>query len=172
MGPRARQIRPETPADGPAVRALTRAAFGRDDEAALVDRIRDRAADYAAFVAEAGGDVVGHLALSRVTLDPPAPGLTALGLAPMAVAPEVQRSGVGSALVRHALAWCRRSGVGAVFVLGHPTYYPRFGFEPAARYGIADEYGAPTEAFMVAELTPGALADVVGTARYDPALAG
>ena len=114
---------------------------------------------------------VGHLALSRVTLDPPAPGVRALGLAPMAVAPVAQRSGIGSALVRHALAWSRRAGVDAVFVLGHPAYYPRFGFFPAAGLGIGNEYGAPSEAFLVAELTPGALDGVAGTARYDPALA-
>jgi putative acetyltransferase len=90
----------------------------------------------------------------------------------MAVVPGRQRSGVGSALVRAGLAACRAVKAEAVFVLGHPDYYPRFGFEPAAARGIGNEYRAPAEAFMAVELEAGALDGVKGTARYDPALAG
>jgi putative acetyltransferase len=90
----------------------------------------------------------------------------------MAVVPGRQRSGVGSALVRAGLAACRAAKAEAVFVLGHPNYYPRFGFEPAAARGIGNEYGAPPEAFMVLELVPGALSGVSGTAVYDSSLAG
>jgi putative acetyltransferase len=165
-------VRPERLADADAVRRVTRAAFGRADEADLVDRLRQRATLYLALVAEDGGEVVGHTAFSAVALRPPHVRLAAFGLAPMSVRPDRQRGGVGSALVRAGLAACRDAGADAVFVLGHPAYYPRFGFRPAADHGVGNEYGAPPEAFMVLELTPGALDGVRGTAVYDPALAG
>ncbi len=154
------------------MRAVTEAAFGRGEEADLIDRLRARAASYLAFVAVDGGAMVGHIAFTPVTVDRAPAGFSALGLAPMAVLPGHQRQGVGAALVRAGLAACRKVGADGVFVLGHPAYYPRFGFEPAAPYGIGNEYGAPPKAFMVKSLTPGALGDVTGTARYDPALAG
>lgn len=165
-------IRPEEPADADAVRRVHEAAFGRPDEADIVDRLRDHAAPYLALVATEGGVVVGHIAFSPVTLDPPQPELSAFGLAPMAVTPDRQRSGVGGALVRAGLAACRAAGADAVFVLGHPDYYPRFGFVPAAPLGIRDAYGAPAEAFMVLERTPGVLDGVRGTAHYHSALSG
>ena len=166
------EVRVERPSDVPGVRCVNEAAFGRTDEADLVDRLRDRAASYLGLVAVDAGEVVGHVAFSPVTLDPPRPAPVALGLAPMAVLPGRQRSGVGSALVRGGLSAARRGGADVVFVLGHPEYYPRFGFESAAGRGIGNEYGAPPEAFMVLELTAGALDGVGGTALYDPALAG
>lgn len=166
------EIRPETLDDAPAVRRVNEVAFGHPDEADLVDRLRDRAGSYLAFVAVDEDEVIGHIAFTPVTVDPPGPAFSALGLAPMAVVPGRQRGGVGSALVREGLAACRAAGVDAVFVLGHPDYYPRFGFEPAAARGIGNEYGAPAEAFMVLELAADALSGVTGTARYDPALAG
>lgn len=165
------QVRPEHPADADAVRRVTRAAFGRPDEADLVDRLRQRAEGYLALVAVEAGEVVGHVAFSRVTVDPPGQALAAVGLAPMAVRPDRQRCGVGSALVRAGLAACREAGAEAVFVLGDPAYYPRFGFRPAADSEIGNEYGAPREAFMALELVPGALDGVAGTARYDSVFA-
>ncbi len=165
------QIRAENPDDVFAVRHVNEAAFGQADEADLVDRLRKSAMSYIALVAVDGGTVIGHIAFSPITMDPPQANLSALGLAPMSVLPDRQRNGVGSALVREGLAACREAGADAVFVLGHPEYYPKFGFEPAAARGIGNEYGAPPEAFMVLELTPGALECVTGTALYDPALA-
>ena len=165
-------IRPEAHADHAAVRRVNEAAFGQPDEADLVDRLRDRAVAYLALVAEDGGVVVGHIAFSPVRLEPPRPGLAAWGLAPMAVLPDRQRGGVGSALVHAGLAACRDAGADAVFVLGHPDYYPRFGFRPAAAWDLRDTYGAPPEAFMALELTPGALDGAGGVAHYDAALDG
>lgn len=162
----------EEPRDAAAVRRVNVAAFGRSDEADLVDRLRERAAPYLALVAVDQDAVVGHIAFTPMTFDPPRTGLTAFGLAPMAVLPSHQRRGIGSALVRAGLDACRVAGADAVFVLGHPAYYPRFGFEPAADYGIASDYDVPPEAFMVVELAPGALDGVTGTARYHPAFAG
>ena len=160
-------VRPEHPDDAPAVRGLLEAAFGRPDEADLVDALR-REAGFIGLVAERDGAVVGHIAFSPMTLDA-RPGLRGLGLAPMAVLPEHQRAGVGSALVRGGLARCRRAGADAVFVLGHPAYYPRFGFTPAADRGLASVYDAPREAFRVLELRAGALDGATGLVRYHAA---
>lgn len=165
-------VRPEEPRDRPAVRRVNEAAFGRASEADLVDRLRARSASYLGLVAEDGGEVAGHITFSPVRLDPPRPDLVAFGLAPMSVLPDRQRGGVGSALVRAGLAACRAAGADVVFVLGHPDYYPRFGFRPAAEWDVADPYGAPPGAFMALELTPGALGRAGGVAHYDPALDG
>ena len=165
-------VRPEAPADAPAIRHVHEAAFGRPDEADVVDRLRDRAPGYLGLVAVDDGRVVGHVAFSRVTLDPPRPDRALRGLAPMAVLPDRQRGGVGSRLVRDGLDACRADGAAAVVVLGHPTYYPRFGFAPAHQFGLACEYDVPPEAFMAVELADGALAEAGGTVHYDPALAG
>lgn len=162
-------VRPETPADAEAVRALTAAAFGQPDEADLVDRLRETPG-YLALVAVEAGEVVGHIAFSPVTLDPPGPDVR--GLAPMAVAPGRQRKGIGSALVREGLEACRADGAAAVVVLGHPAYYPRFGFAPGPPRGITCEYDVPDEAFMVVELRPGALAGTEGVVHYGPAFGG
>lgn len=98
--------------------------------------------------------------------------LRIMGLAPMAVAPEHQRRGIGSALVRAGLEQCRQLGVGAVAVLGHPAYYPRFGFVPSARFGIGSEYEVPEDVFMVLELQAGVLLSGSGTATYHAAFGG
>ena len=88
----------------------------------------------------------------------------------MAVVPDRQRHGVGSALAEAGIAACREDGYEAVIVLGHPDYYPRFGFVPASRFGLRSEYDVPDDVFMALELTPGALhGRGPGTIRYHPA---
>jgi putative acetyltransferase len=163
-------IRPERPADADAVRRVNKVAFGQPDEADLVDRLRQSGARYLGLVAEAEGGVVGHVLFTPVSLD--AGTADVRGLAPMAVLPEHQRSGVGSALVRAGLAACAEDGAEAVVVLGHPDYYPRFGFRPASAFGLACAYDVPDEAFMALELVEGALADAGGVAHYHPAFGG
>ena len=162
-------IRPEEPCDWRAIHALEAAAFAQPAEAELVDALRRAGATpLVSLVADDAGSIVGHALFSPVTLDRhPAVGL--MGLGPMAVAPERQRSGIGTALVSEGLATCALGGIAAVVVLGHPAYYPRFGFVPASRFGIRSEYDAPDDAFMAIELIPGALAAVTGTVRYHPA---
>jgi putative acetyltransferase len=162
-------VRPERPDDRAAVYRINESAFGRADEARLVERLRTRARPLLSLVAESGGAMAGHILFTPVTLE----GFTGLllGLAPMAVAPDRQRRGIGSALVRAGLERCRDLEVGAVVVLGHPDYYPKFGFVPAARFALRCEYDAPAEAFTALELRPGALAGASGTVRYHPAFA-
>ena len=162
------QIRPERAADTAAVRAVNRAAFETGAEAELVDALRERVEPVISLVADATGSIVGHILFSPVTLSGHAE-LKIMGLAPMAVRPAEQRRGIGSALVRAGLKRCRQAGCAAVVVLGHPEYYPRFGFVPASRFGIACEYDVPDEVFMAIELEPGILRDTSGTVRYHAA---
>ena len=162
------QIRPETLADQETVRSILIAAFETSAEADLVDALRQQAEPLVSLVAADGGEVVGHILFSPVTLSGH-PDLQIMGLAPMAVAPDRQRHGIGSALVRAGLEACRALGVEAVVVLGHPDYYPRFGFVPSTRFGITSEYDVPENVFLAQELVPGALAGVSGTVQYHPA---
>jgi putative acetyltransferase len=163
-------IRPEQARDQAGVRAVTVAAFGTPAEADLVEALRARARPLVSLVAEEAGAIVGHILFSPVTL-PGHPTLALMGLAPMAVAPARQRAGIGSALVRVGLEACRQLPADAVVVLGHPEYYPRFGFASGVRSGLACEYDVPAEAFMVLELRPGALRGATGTVQYHAAFA-
>jgi putative acetyltransferase len=161
------RVRPESPADA-AVRAVHEAAFPTPAEANLVDLLRQQAAPLISLVAKDGDAIVGHILFSPVTIDGRA-NLNAMGLAPMAVLPAHQRRGVGSSLVRAGLDVCRHRGVDAVVVLGHAAFYPRFGFQPASRFGIRSEYDVPDDVFMAIELRPGALAGPAGLVRYHAA---
>ena len=122
------------------------------------------------LIADDDDAIVGHILFSPVTLTAH-PGLRIMGLAPMAVVPARQRQGIGSALIREGLEHCRRLGFGAVIVLGHAEYYPRFGFTPASRFGLGCEYDVPDEVFMALELYEGILQGKSGTIRYHPAFA-
>jgi putative acetyltransferase len=166
------EIRPESSADIDAVHALLCAAFGQEQEAKLVDQLRGVASIFS-FVAIQAGQVVGHICFSPVTIEGECPNpLKMVGLAPLAVHPDAQRQGIGSALVRHGLAACAELGCQVVVVLGHPTYYPKFGFIPPQQMGLGCEYPVPAEVFMVLELEPGALAGCRGTVKYRPEFNG
>ena len=151
-----------------AIRRVNEQAFGRAAEAALVDGLRAHGRVSLSLVAERDGEVIGHILFSPVRIDSGLESTAGLGLAPMAVLPAHQRAGIGSLLVRAGLAECRRAGHGCVVVLGHPEYYPRFGFVPASRHGLAWEHPAPDEAFMVLPLREGAIAAAGGVVRYAP----
>jgi putative acetyltransferase len=161
-------IRREGPADAAAVRRVNESAFERGAEADLVDLLRAAGKATVSLVAVEDGEVVGHILFSPVTVASAQRELPALGLAPMAVMPPMQRRGIGSLLVGAGLAACRAIGHRAVFVLGHPEYYPRFGFVRASSYGISWEHEAPDEAFMALELVAGALRGVSGVVRFQP----
>jgi putative acetyltransferase len=164
------RIRPEERGDGAGVRVVDLAAFPTPAEADLTERLRARARPRVSLVAEEGGAIVGHIVFSPATL-PGHPALALMGLAPMAVTPARQRSGIGAALVRAGLEACRRLAVDAVVVLGHPGYYPRFGFIPGVRRGLGCEYDVPADAFMVLPLRADALRGAAGTIRYHPVFA-
>ena len=162
------RIRPESDADRGAVRAVNLAAFGTSLEAELIETLRGRGVPLISLVADLAGEVVGHILFSPVTLEGQ-PHLRVMGLGPMAVAPQHQRRGIGTALVSEGLETCRRTGCDAVVVLGHAHYYPRFGFVPAARHALRCEYDVPDDVFMVTELNTGALREASGLIRYDDA---
>jgi len=162
------QIRAEEQRDWGAVRAVNVSAFERPAEANLVDALREQAQPLVSLIAEDNGAIVGHIMFSPVSISGH-PALKIMGLAPMAVVPEHQRKGVGSALIRAGLEQCKQLGFGAAVVLGHPAYYPRFGFSPSARFGIGCEYQVPEEVFMVVELQTGYLRGTSGKVKYHAA---
>jgi putative acetyltransferase len=183
-------VRPEAPADAAAIFDLYARAFPSDAEARIVDALRAAGAVRVSLVAERttprrerlaadpgrpgraadGPTLVGHVLLSEVEVRDPPVVWSALGLGPMAVAPDVQRCGIGGALVRAALDRARAAGQPVVFVLGHPDYYPRLGFEPAAPRGLHYAGGpAFAPAFFVTELAPGTLGGRRGTVHYHAA---
>ena len=161
-------IRIEEEKDQAAIHALNASAFEPPAEANLVDVLRNKAQPIISLVADVNKQVVGHIMFSPVTLSGH-PDTKIMGLAPMAVAPAHQRKGIGSALVCAGLARCKQLGFGAVVVLGHPEYYPRFGFTPSSNFGIGCEYDVPEEVFMAIELEPDYLRNKSGTIRYHAA---
>ena len=164
------KIRKEINEDSEKIFALNAIAFPSEVEARLVDRLRETATPFVSLLAEEDGEIKGHILFTPVTLDS-APELSMLGLAPMAVAPQFQNSGIGSRLVEAGLEECRKLDTQAVIVLGHPDYYPRFGFVPSVNYGIKSEYDVPDEVFLVRELIPGSLSHKPGIVSYHPAFA-
>jgi putative acetyltransferase len=159
------KVRAERTSDHAAVYEINRRAFGRKEEARLVEAVRSHAR--ISLVAEEDGSVVGHILFTTVTVTDGDDVREALGLGPMAVLPESQRRGVGGELVRAGLEACREEGAEVVFVLGHPGYYPRFGFRTLGGTGLHCKYvpeGSP--AFMATELREGALAELSGRVDY------
>jgi putative acetyltransferase len=160
--------RPETPGDVAAVREINLAAFPTGEEARIVDELR---ADPGAWLdglsmlaTDAGGTPVGHALLTRCHVG----GEPALTLGPCAVLPRVQRSGAGSAAIRAVLDAARARGENLVVVLGHPEYYPRFGFSRASGFGIRAPIEVPDEALMAMALAPDRPVPA-GTIRYPAA---
>jgi len=158
------EVRPERAEDRDAIRRVHRAAFAPSEiEAALVDELRD-AGDLApelCLVALRDGDLVGHVAISRATLD----GAGALGLGPIGVLPAAQRSGVGGALMRAVLAAAAETDWPLIALLGHAEYYPRFGFEPAEALSVLPPFAVESRYWMAYRL-PAYHAGLRGTFRY------
>jgi putative acetyltransferase len=162
-------VRREGPGDVEAVRGVNLLAFGQQQEADVVEALRKAGAATLSMVADLDGAIAGHILFSPVRVQSTRSSYDAIGLGPMAVAPDLQCKGIGSQLVRAGLQELRRLGHEIVVVLGPPEYYPRFGFERASLRGIRWEHDAPDEAFMVLELCEGALASRgAGVVRYRP----
>ena len=160
-------IRSEAHGDREAIRRVNELAFAGPSEADLVDALRGSGAwvPELSLVADDGTGIVGHALFSLVRLDS---GTELLSLGPMAVAPDRQRGGVGTALIQDGLERARRTKYPLVVVLGHPEYYPRFGFQMARSLGIGTPFEAPDEAWMALPL-PAYEKGLRGTVQYPPA---
>jgi len=160
-------VRPEIIEDQQSIWSVNQAAFEGDDEANLVDALRDGGFVEVALVAEVDGKVVGHILFSRVTIDTKSGAIDALSLAPMAVIPRHQRKGSGTMLVESGLAACREQGHRIVVVLGYPEFYSRFGFSSELAKQIESPFGGG-EAWMAMELTGNSLMGIDGQIEYSP----
>ncbi|MGE3844228.1 MAG: GNAT family N-acetyltransferase [Vicinamibacterales bacterium] len=156
------EIRDELPADIAAIREVNRQAFGQEQEGRLVDALRANGAALLSLVAVVDGSVVGHIFFSPLEVG----AVSGAALAPMAVLPGYQRRGIGSRLVEGGLERLRVARCPFVVVVGHPAFYPRFGFELAAKYGLGCQWDVPEEAFMVAVLDKQIASGLNGQAVY------
>ena len=162
-------IRKEEPSDIPAIHEINAAAFEQPLEAEIVDILRENCPNLISLVAEIDGLIAGHILFSPAIIDSGEKQLLGMGLAPMAVAPDYQTQGIGSKLVLAGLQEIEDLGFPFVIVLGHPEYYPRFGFVKASECNIKSEYeGVPDEAFMIRIFDKAELAGVSGIAKYRP----
>jgi putative acetyltransferase len=157
------QIREECPGDVAVLRDLNKRAFGQDQEGNIVDALRSSGAVLLSLVATLNGQVVGHIMYSPVSVGNE---VTGAGLGPMAVLPEYQRQGIGSKLVEAGNRKLKDAGCPFIIVVGHPNYYPRFGFRSASAHGIQCEWDVPDDVFMLLVLNQTKMQGVSGLARY------
>lgn len=163
-------IRIETTDDFIEVYKLNYLAFGnREDESKLIDRIRnsEEFVPELSIVAEYDNEIVGHLLLSKAIVEDEEKTYEVIVLAPIAVNPNCQKQGIGSELIKEGLKRCKARGYNIVLLIGHPGYYPKFGFQPARRYGLElKQFDVPDEVFMVCELKAGELQNIKGELKY------
>lgn len=164
-------IRPEIETDFPIVRRIHQQAFGRDQEADIVEDMRHRAGAILSLVAVRRGEPVAHAFFSRVIIECESGFDRGVGLAPIGVLPEHQRTGLGTDLIRHALAALKNRRHGVMVVLGDPAFYKRFGFKPAVTFGLRCSYEVPAGYFMALPLDTG-WCGAGGLVRYAPAFDG
>jgi putative acetyltransferase len=151
------EVRAERPGEAAAIERVHTLAFGQPDEARLVRRLRAEGYTTLSLTAVDGEDIVGHILFSRLA----APGLEAVSLAPVAVVPDRQGQGIGSALITRGLQACRASAVDVTLVVGEPSYYTKFGFSLSTGARFVCPYSGPY--LLALELQPG----VLGAAQYD-----
>ena len=165
-------IRPEKQTDYAAIRLINEAAFVDSAEADLIERVRSAEAILISLVASKDAEIIAHILFSPVTIHDGAKITPSVGLAPVAVHPDHQQQGIGNQLIRAGITACRAANYPHIFLLGHASYYPRFGFQRSDKFGIHYEHPVSPTAFMCLELHPHALADVQGIVRYHAAFAG
>ncbi|MBN1572176.1 MAG: N-acetyltransferase [Deltaproteobacteria bacterium] len=166
-------IRSETADDQKSIYDLHLSAFGRRVEPELVGKIRSKEnfIPELSLVAVNENKILGHLLFSIITIESEGKEIPVLALSVISVLPEYQKKGIGTKLIKRGLEKCRRLGHNVIIVIGHPSYYPRFGFVPASGYGLSVPFEAPDEAVMAAELAHGALNGISGTIQYPPEFA-
>lgn len=157
------EIREERPGDVTAIRELNTLAFGQDQEANIVDALRSNGAVSLSLVATLDGQVVGHILYSPASVGS---GVRGAALGPMAVRPTHQRQGIGTRLIQFGNRTLRDRDCSFIIVVGHPEYYPRFGFTSASGRGITCEWEVPDDAFMLLILDPARMQGVSGLATY------
>ena len=162
-------IREEQPSDIEKIWEVNSEAFETEAEANLINALRNSGCPYISLVAENENNIVGHILFTPVELSGDDNKLKIMGLAPMAVFSQYQNKGIGSKLVETGLELCKSEGYDAVVVLGHPSYYPKFGFVPSVKYSIKSEYDVPDNVFMVLELVPESLKNHAGVIKYHEA---
>ena len=160
-------IREENRDDYELVTYVNDQAFKQPEEGRIVEVLRESCRDTISLVAVSDNTLVGHIFFSPVTINHGEKQVFGMGLAPMAVLPDYQNRGIGSLLVKEGLRRIRSTDCPFIIVLGHEQYYPRFGFEPASKYGLKCQWdGVPDNAFMVLVLNKEALAGISGVASY------
>jgi len=157
------EVRDENPGDLAAIHALNKLAFGQEQEANIVDALRQNGAARLSMVAIVNGRIVGHIMYSPITI---AGELEGAALGPMGVLPEYQNKGIGSELVKTGNARLKREGCPYIIVLGHAEYYPRFGFKPASTFGVTCEWEVPDDVFMLLVLDEAKMRGVSGKSQY------
>jgi putative acetyltransferase len=160
-------IRKEKPENVMAIHALNEQAFAAPEEANIVDKLRDSCEGLLSLVAIEMDRIVGHILISPATIEGKHGVLKGMGLAPLAVLPEMQRQGIGTQLVKRGIEYLKRTECPFIIVLGHPEYYSRFGFETASQYQIKSQWeGVPDEAFMILWFDKSKMNHVSGVGKY------
>ncbi len=159
-------LREECPEDIEAIRAVHHHAFGRPHEGRIVDALRTHRGVLLSLVATVNDRIVAHLLYSPVSIGTDPKIVMGAGLGPLAVLPAYQRQGIGAMLVSAGNQQLQARACPYIVVLGHPTYYPRFGFRPASGYGIRCAWDVPDEVFMVLMMEPATMQGVAGVAQY------
>ncbi|MCB0852253.1 MAG: N-acetyltransferase [Bacteroidetes bacterium] len=164
-------LRPEKPEDQPFIYEITKLAFKQENESILIDKLRNSEAfiQELSIVALYEEQIIGHILFTHLTIQSEGQTWPSLTLAPVSVHPQWQNKGIGGNLIHHGLETAKEIGFSSVVVLGHPTYYPRFGFQPASKWGIICPFPAPDEAFMALELFDGGLSGISGKVIYPSA---
>ena len=164
-------IREEHKTDYQQVFLVHQKAFGQEEEGQIVERIRKSEGfiPQLSLVAEIDGVVVGHILFSKIHIETSHDNKQTLSLAPMAVLPDFQKQGIGGKMIKAGIQKADELGFDSIIVLGHPDYYPNFGFEKASKWKITCPFEVPDEAFMAMELKEGALVNSAGQVVYPPA---